>query len=196
MATQPRRLRAADLPGIPVEDPLVTGYELVNGELVSVTPAGAQHGQLMLRLASELDSFVRKRDLGAVFIDVWTRLRLPTDPERVRAPDISFVSREKLRASGGIPAGVLDMVPDLVVEIFSASNERKPGDLQQRIRDYLDAGVPLLWVIYPAARYATVYRTDGSARLIREHESVDGEGVLPGFTLPLSALLEVLEQPG
>ncbi|MBI4409010.1 MAG: Uma2 family endonuclease [Gemmatimonadetes bacterium] len=195
MATQRRRLRAADLPEIPVEDPLVSGYELVDGELVPVTAAYAPHGRLVLELGSILEGFARERKLGAVFVDPWVRLRLVHDPELVRAPDIVFLSAEKLRASGGVPRGMIEVVPDLAVEIFSPTNERKRRDFDRRIRDYLDASIPVIWVIYESSRYATVYHPDGSARLIREHESLDGESVLPGFTLPLATLFEALEVP-
>ncbi len=53
------------------------------------------------------------------------------------------------------------------------------------MRDYLDAGAPLVWVIAPQTQTATVYRADGSARLLREADALDGEDVLPGLTLPL-----------
>lgn len=53
----------------------------------------------------------------------------------------------------------------------------------------MDAGVPLLWVIYPAAAYALVHHPDGTARMVRETEALDGEDVLPGFRLHLGELL-------
>lgn len=56
------------------------------------------------------------------------------------------------------------------------------------MRDYLDAGAFLVWVVAPQAKTATVYRADGSARLLREAEALDGEGVLPDFTLPLAEI--------
>ena len=76
----------------------------------------------------------------------------------------------------------------LTVESYSASSNRKPGDFQQRIRDYLDGGVRLLWVIYPGARYAMVHRPDGSARMVREYEALDGEDVLPRLRIDLAEL--------
>lgn len=193
MATQPRRLRADDLPHITVEDPALSGYELVDGELVPVMGANPPHAELILEVGALLRAFVKRRKLGRVFVDPWVRLALPRDPERVRAPDVAFVAAEKLRQSGGVPDDYFRIVPDLVVEIYSPSNERKRRDFHQRIRDYLDAGVPLLWVIYPASRYAAVYRADGSARVLREDEELDGETVLPGFRLPLADLFALLD---
>ena len=193
MATQPRRLRADDLRHIPVDDPAVSGYELVNGELVPVMPANPHHAELIIEIGALLRSFVKGRQLGRVFADPWVRLRLEQDAERVRAPDIAFISNVKLQQSGGVPDDYFRVVPDLVVEIHSPTNRRERHDFQQRIRDYLDAGVPLLWVIYPEARYAIAFRADGSARVLREHEGLDGETILPDFQLPLQELFALLD---
>jgi Uma2 family endonuclease len=62
--------------------------------------------------------------------------------------------------------------------------------VQQKVRDYLEAGTRLVWVVAPRARTVTVYRPDGSARLVREPESLDGEDVVPGLAIPLADLLE------
>jgi Uma2 family endonuclease len=193
MATQPRRLRADDLLHVRPEDPSVSGYELVNGELVPVMPANPHHAELIVEVGALLRAFVKDRQLGRVFADPWIRLGLERDPERVRAPDVAFVSNGKLQQGGGVPADYFRVIPDLLVEIHSPTNKRERHDFQQRIRDYLDAGVPLLWVIYPEARYAIAFRGDGSARVLREHESLDGETVLPGFELPLQELFAVLD---
>lgn len=72
-----------------------------------------------------------------------------------------------------------------MVEVDSPDN---PGILQTRIHDYLDAGTSLLWVIHLTTRSATVYHADGSARLVRGNDALDGENLLPGFVLPLSEL--------
>lgn len=58
------------------------------------------------------------------------------------------------------------------------------------MRDYLDAGARLVWVIAPKARSATTYRADGSARLLRETDHLDGEELLPGLLIPLAGIFE------
>jgi Uma2 family endonuclease len=70
------------------------------------------------------------------------------------------------------------------VEVLSRGNVGE--DIQQKIRDYLDAGVRLIWLVAPDAQTVTVYRADGSARLLRKQDSLDGEDVLPGFAISLS----------
>jgi Uma2 family endonuclease len=190
MATQPRRLRADDVPDIPITDTSIVGYELVDGELVPVMGALPAHGWLILEVGSRLREFVRSTSAGDVFVDVWWRIVLPSDSERLHAPDIAFV------AAGRLPPGAgndfLRLAPDLLVEIYSATNNRKRGDFQKRIRDYLDGGARLLWVIHPDARIAMVYRPDGSARMVRENEALDGEGVLPGLRIELGELFDAM----
>lgn len=187
MATRPRRLRAEDVPRIPVTDPGITGYELVDGELVAVMPAKRPHAWLVAELVRRLGNHVVDAGAGAVYADVWCHTPLDRDPERLRAPDIAYFSEAKLERAKGDE--IFRVPPDLAIEVFSPTNQRRRGDFQQRVRDWLDAGVRLLWVIYPDPEYAMAYRPDGSARMVREHESLDGEDVLPGFRLDLGELL-------
>jgi Uma2 family endonuclease len=187
MATQPHQIRAEDVPLIPVPDD-ISGYELVNGQLVPVMGSTIRHSWLAGELAAILRDHVRSVKVGAVFPDVWCKMPVPRDRERLHAPDISYFTNEKIEAEQA--DGIFHSPPDLAVEIHSPTNVRKPGDFQRRIRDYLEAGVRLLWVIYPDAGYAMVHRPDGSARMVRETEALDGEDVLPGFRLQLAELFE------
>jgi Uma2 family endonuclease len=112
---------------------------------------------------------------------------LRRDPERLRGPDVSFLSQSSLDRAGGESAGFFRGAPDLAVEIESAE---RPKAMQVRIQDYLDAGTPLLWVIHSETRSATVYHTDGSARLLRDSDVLAGEDVLPGLQIPLREVFE------
>ena len=187
MATQPRRIRAADVPHIPILEPESTGYELVDGELVPVMPATRTPSWVAGEVFGRMREHVLRTNAGAVYADVWCHLVLAYDPERLRAPDIAYFGPAKLESASDDE--IFHVVPDLAVEVFSPTNRRKPGDFQQRVRDYLDAGVPLLWIIYPDARYAMVHGPDGTARMKRESEALDGEEILPGFRLELGDLL-------
>jgi Uma2 family endonuclease len=195
MATRPRQLRADDLPTIPVPDEH-SGFELVRGELVPIMPAGSIHGRVFGTLWARLRDYETATKLGMALTDTWTRIPLPDDPEQVRAPDVAFIRREKYRHLTGELPTIFPFLPDLAVEVFSPTNERKSKDFDQRIRDYLDAGVALVWVIYPTAKYATVFHPDGSARFLRETEWLEGEDVLPGFRIALAELFAQTEWPG
>lgn len=182
------RLSADDVLEIPIPDHL-RGYELVDGELVEVSLVSPPHGRIAAQVARHLGNHIEEHGIpGRVYVEAGCVLALAHDPERLRGPDVSYVSEETLQARGGEPKkGWFRLVPDLVVEVDSP--ERRPPVEQQRIQDYLDAGVRLLWIIHTDARSATVYYADGSARLLRASEALEGDPVLPGFRLPLSALL-------
>lgn len=160
--------------------------ELVDGEVVEMAPVGGVHGQVTLRIARKLAEHVETHGGGEVVVgDVGFVLHLPDDPERVRAPDVAFVTTERL-PDGRVPQGFPAGAPDLAVEVLSPTDN--PVDVQRKVRDYLEGGARLVWVVAPAARAATAYRPDGSARFLREHEALEGEDVLPGLTIRLSDL--------
>jgi Uma2 family endonuclease len=164
-----------------------TRRELVNGEIIEMAPVGGVHGRMTLRIARRLVEYVERHGGGEVVVgDVGFVLALPHDPERVRAPDVAFISTSRL-PQGRLPEGFILGAPDLAVEVLSPSDN--PVDVQQKVRDYLDAGARLVWIFAPAARTATVYRADGTARLLRDHETLDGEAVLPGLAIPLAEIL-------
>jgi Uma2 family endonuclease len=64
----------------------------------------------------------------------------------------------------------------------------RPGEVQEKVADWLGAGTRLVWVIDPDARTAHVYRADGSESAVSPLEALAGEDVLPGFRCPLSGI--------
>ena len=185
MATKPDMLTADDVLDMPVPEGLI-GYELVDGKPVPVTPASRIHGRLTAEIARVLQNYVLEEGLdGEVLVDAGFILGLRRDPERIRGPDVSYVPQAKLDQNPN-PERLLRCVPDLAIEIDLTSGKNPGG--QQRIIDYVEAGVRLVWAIDPHSRTATVYHPDGSARLVRTHEALDGEDVVPGFRLELNEL--------
>src|SRR5687768_105646 len=96
--------------------------ELIYGELVMMSPAGAEHGVVAARFVRYLSEFIDQHDLGAVFSSE-TGFTIERDPDLVRAPDASFVRRERIGSS--IPRGYFDGVPDLAVEVVSPDDRRR-----------------------------------------------------------------------
>jgi Uma2 family endonuclease len=159
-------------------------YELVKGELVEMSPPGMLHGRLAIRLASAMNQLAESRKLGQVFVEAGYYLE--RHPDTVRGPDISFLSAARIEREGLPEEGFFSGAPDLAVEIVS------PGDLdaevQGKVKDYLDHGCQLVWVIRPRQQAVTAHHPDGTARILGLDDTLEGEAVLPGFSLPLRDL--------
>jgi Uma2 family endonuclease len=149
---------------------------LVRGVLVVREPAGYRHGDVTARITKLLMEAVDARGLGRV-VAAGTGFRLSADPDTVRAPDVAFISRERLPdpEDQGYPA----LAPDLVVQVLSPSD--RPGETLAKVGDWLSAGALLVWVVDPGRRVARVYRQDGTEVLLTESDVLSGEDVIPGF---------------
>lgn len=159
-------------------------HELVAGMIVAEPFPTPRHDRTFRRLLRMLGDFVDAHGLGEVFGE--TGFVLARDPDTVRGPDLSFVSRERL--SNFDDARFFSGAPDLAVEILSPSNRR--GEMHAKVADYLAAGARLVWVVDPKKRSVTTYRTLLAPRRLESHQSLDGEDVLPGLAIPLESIFE------
>jgi Uma2 family endonuclease len=158
--------------------------ELVRGVLVIREPAGYNHGRVTANLTGHLWSYVERTQAGQI-LGAETGFRLLRDPDTVRAPDIAFVTRDRVPTEGA--NAFPDLAPDLLVEVLSPDD--RPGETLAKIGDWLDAGALLVWVIDPERRLARAYRADGTESLLGDNDALDGEDVLPGFSCRLAAIL-------
>jgi Uma2 family endonuclease len=159
-------------------------YELIDGVLVEVEGAGARQGAINTEFASELHGFTRPRKLGRVF-SADTRFVIKRDPDIVQMPDISFVRTERLPVDG-LWEGIVPIVPDLAVEIASPSDSG--AEVRRKAQRYLDANVPLVWIVWPRQRAVSVLRPGQPERLLTEHDELDGGDVIDGFRLPVATI--------
>jgi Uma2 family endonuclease len=152
-------------------------YELVKGELVTMSPAGSEHGAVIMNLAVPLGQYIKANKLGIAF-GAETGFKLATDPDTVRAPDISFVRSERIPDTG-IPISYWPGAPDLAVEVLS------PGDtiaeVEEKIAEWLDAGASAVWVVSPKLRTITLYRSATDVVTLTEKDELSGQDVVPGF---------------
>ncbi|HEY9852516.1 MAG TPA: Uma2 family endonuclease [Leptolyngbyaceae cyanobacterium] len=163
-------------------------YELVNGELIDMGNSGAKHGYLAIILSAALFNCVSTQKLGAMF-DSSTAFKMKSGNKR--SPDISFVAKERLQGLLDLPDGFLEGAPDLAVEILSPSNTVE--EIHNKLVEYFENGARLVWVIHPKENYVLVYRSAQSPdRLLKSTDSLDGEDVVPGFTLPVADLFQKL----
>jgi len=180
-----RLLTTEDLEGLPGQPGL--RYELDEGKLVEMPGAGALHNLIVGLVYRLLFAFVSQKRLGLVFCD-GAAFVLRRDPDTVRIPDVSVVRRDRVPAAG-IPEGFWPGAPDLAVEIVSPHDRAE--EVHERVRDYLGAGVRLVWVLWPKSRTMTVYWPDGTARELGPDEKLTGGDVLPGFEMTVSDLFLV-----
>src|SRR5919206_2667519 len=117
MATQRRLMTAEELWRMPDDG---QRHELIAGELTTMPPSGFEHGRLTARLTASLSRHVRTHGLGEV-LAAETGFLLARDPDLVRAPDVAFVSRERVAAAGEV-AGYCPGAPDLAVEVVSPND--------------------------------------------------------------------------
>jgi Uma2 family endonuclease len=180
MATTTRRIATEeDLRNTP-DDGI---YELVDGE-IRMSLAGGTHGKTSMVLVVLLGSHVKQHRLGHVF-GPDTGHRLPSG--NVRCPDVSFVRAGRF-PDEVVPTDWVNLPPDLAVEVVSP-NDRLRWILD-KVGEYLEAGVRLVWVIDPQKRRATAYRSLLDVRELGPEDSLDGEDVVPGFRCRLGEVFE------
>ncbi|MBI4520253.1 MAG: Uma2 family endonuclease [Gemmatimonadetes bacterium] len=155
--------------------------ELVRGRLVREPPPNDEHGWLAVRLARFLSEFVEEHDLGIVMAE--TGFVLTREPPTVRAPDLAVVRRPRAKQ---FARSYIEGAPDLAVEILSPSNTAPA--MQEKVRDYLEEGAKMVWVVDPGPRTVSVHRSGQEVQTLRIGDDLDGGAVLPGFRLPLAKL--------
>jgi len=158
--------------------------ELVDGRVIEMAPVGPEHGRIDRRLVMPLGNFVESRGLGEVYLN--TGFHLPRG--RVRAPDQAFVAAARIAANPPPARGFWPLAPDLAVEIVSPDD--RVGEIEDKVAEYLAAGVRLVWLVYPERRIVDVRAAEAPPRVLGAEDTLDGGAVLPGFSLPLALLWE------
>jgi Uma2 family endonuclease len=180
-----------DLPSVREVDDDVR-YEVVNGQRVELPPMSAFETVLATVLSYHLCNFAMPKALGRVATETLFRLSALGDEER--RPDVAFVSYDRWPRNRRVPRlAAWDVVPNLAVEVVSPTNT---GDqIVTKIREYFQAGVERVWVIYPAEEQVYVYSSPTQPRVLTRVDELDGETVLPGFRRPIAALFVEEERP-
>ncbi|MEW6049044.1 MAG: Uma2 family endonuclease [Bacillota bacterium] len=157
-------------------------YEIDEGELVIMAPAGWLHGKVTNRVAFILSRFVYQRQLGEVVVGE-SGFFIRRGPDVLRAPDVAFYSTERAARVGNV-SGFTTVPPDLAVEVHDPSEP----DLTRKIQQFLEAGVRAVWVADPQARTLTRHAAAEPPRTWSSPGAVIEEPVLPGFTCRLDDL--------
>ena len=158
--------------------------ELVRGIVKEYAVPFHKHGKVCSTINALIWNHVNSADCGHVTgNDSWIKVR--RDPDTVRGADVSYFSYERL-PRGEVPDGLLDAVPDLVIEVRSPSDRWK--DVNEKIQEYLAAGVRAVIFLDPSAASATVYRADEFPQTFHNGGELTVPDVLPGFAVSLRTL--------
>lgn len=157
--------------------------ELVEGEIVKMSPTNVEHAYLESKISRLLGEFVEENKLGWVLggeIGIYTR----RNPDSVRGADVVFLSSERVPERPR--QGFLEIAPDLVVEIVSPTD--RWSDLHDKIEEYFSIGVDRIWVVEPRRKAVRIYASPTDVEIVDEDAVVAGEGSLVGFTLSVAEL--------
>ncbi len=157
--------------------------ELVRGELIRMTPAGYEHGVIVVKITLALGNFVGRVGLGCV-CGAETGFHIAQKPDTVRAPDVAFIAKERLPSP--LPKGFFVGPPDLAVEVVSP--EDRPGNVKAKVEDWLDAGCRVVWLVDPSRQTVQVHQRGSEAKVLRVSDTRSGEPLLPGFSLVVAEI--------
>jgi Uma2 family endonuclease len=171
-------------------------FEVIDGERIGKPLMSAYAGKVGSRLIRRLGDFADAHNLGETVGEVLFRLPLKDDGHRDRRPDVAFVSFARWPLNRPMPTrdNAWDVVPDLAIEVISPFN--LAGESVQKVREYFQAGVLLVWVVYPEEREVYVYESRTRIRVLTADDALDGGTVLPGFQLRLDRLFDPVAPSG
>jgi Uma2 family endonuclease len=150
-------------------------YELVDGDLVA-SPTGFYASNVSGRILHVLQAYLDENPIGWVG-SADAGIRLPDG--NVRSPDVCVIRNERL-PDGVAPRTFAACAPDLAVEVLSPSDS--PRQLGDKIGEYLEYGVPLVWLVDPEAKTVTVFRSLTNIRSLKSGDTITADPVLPGFS--------------
>ncbi len=157
---------------------------LIDEQELTEEVATGENGEIAVLLSWHLAAYIYPNKLGRVFDGRTTFEMKPNYPKK--EPDVSFVAAERL------PNRVRDIIklaPDLAIEIVSPND--KQFEIEEKVLQYLALSVRLVWVISPMLQVIYVYHSgDKKPSILGIDDELDGEDVIPGFKLKISALFE------
>lgn len=159
-------------------------YELVEGRVIRMSPPGFVHGRIAARIAFLLESHARPADLGAVLVELGVKLM--TNPDTVRAPDVAFIRRDRIPAPP--PKGYWQGAADLAVEVLSPDD--RPSEVRKKVQEYLARGTSAVVVIDPDDQTASVYRPSAPPVTLSTEMQLDLSDVIAGFRCRIGEIFD------
>jgi Uma2 family endonuclease len=164
------------------------GCELVDGTLVEKA-MGFKEAILAAYLTRIIGQFVEEHELGFV---VGPDGPWQLDLKLVRLPDVAFVSWGRLPTDELPQTPVPAIAPDLAIEVLCEGNT--PTEMKRKTREYLKAGVSLVWIVDRFSFTVKVHRPKLKETILTRSGCLDGVNVLPGFRLSIEQMFAAMEK--
>ncbi|NJL20637.1 MAG: Uma2 family endonuclease [Leptolyngbyaceae cyanobacterium SM1_3_5] len=154
------------------------------GELIIMPPTGGETGRRNVEISADFVTWNRSTRLGVCF-DSSTGFKLPNGADR--SPDVAWIRQDRWDAlTPEQQERFPPIAPDFVLELLSPSDRLK--DVQAKLKEYVDSGVKLGWLIDPQTRKVEVYCPNCAIEILENPATLSDETVLPGFVLNLELL--------
>ena len=163
-------------------------FELIDGELIEMSPAKGGHLVVVSRINRRLLEFVISNDIAMNIALGEGGYFMGRDPDTVLQPDITIVSDEQFETIWKHKDRFVDDAPLIVIEVKSPS-DREPM-IARKLAKYLFAGVQEVWWVRPTERQISIHVQDRAPEIISYPEKLAGRSLLPGFELPLTELFD------
>ncbi len=157
-------------------------YELVNGEPKEKESEGMEHSYIAATLTGELRTHVKLKKLGVILESSGSFRMLAGN---IRKPDVSFVIKERITEKR--PSfTAFEGAPDLAIEVISPTDIW--WEIMQKLDEYFSSGCRLVWLISPLDQRVLVYRQEQRSQILELGDLLNGEEVVPGFSMPVADL--------
>jgi Uma2 family endonuclease len=155
--------------------------ELIGGEVVTMGRGALPHEAAKKNLIRMLVLWLADHPLG----EVWSETTFQLDEFNAPIPDVSVLFPGRISPGSTWIQGA----PEIAIEIVSSESA---ATLEKKIELYLSHGGKSVWVVFPEHRVVRIFDTAGQARMFERHQILEDPNVLPGFSVPVSALFEVI----
>jgi len=165
-------------------------FELIDGELFTITRPGNTHGILATEIAFFLRLFNRTHDLGQVTVE--SGYHPPDYRYTLLGPDVAFTRFDRMPDKQ--PDKFAPVMPDLAVEVLPP-NDTLPA-ARRKAEVYLLNGSSIVWLVDPKQRGVEVCRLIDGTQLqiefLNDAGTLSGDELLPGFELEVSKIFAVI----
>ncbi len=160
-------------------------HEMNAGELLTLPPPKSLHSRVALTILEALQQHLRQH--GALRVIPEAGYVLSRDRLTIRQPDVSILSRERIRTTD--PDNYFEGAPELAVEVISPSESAE--DLEIKTRQYLQNGGRQVWIVYPRTQSVHVFSGGNAAIILDRDQILDGGDLLPGFRVSVASLFAI-----